>query len=164
MNENKRILTEQWIGKKVTCVIEGQYIGDAAIQYEDGSYYICQNIKNGAAPFNTLGYSYGWSTDGTESNLSINEVTNLTLLSDNYLAKYSSTVYIDDIVRLVNNKKLPFERNARCKVVNISPSINNKYTIKNSLNSPLDVIYLKNLNTGRVLPTYMKNIKKITNE
>jgi hypothetical protein len=161
MNENKRILTEQWVGKKVTCVIEGEYIGDATIQYEDDIYYICQNIKDGTAPFNTLGYSYGWSTDGTEISLSFNEVTNLTLLSDNYLAKYSSTVYIGDIVRLVNNKKLPFEKNARCKVVSISSSINNKYTIKNSLNSPLDVVYLQNLQTNRIQPTYMKNVKKI---
>jgi hypothetical protein len=161
MNENKRILTEQWVGKKVTCVIEGEYIGDATIQYEDGNYYICQNRKSGATPFNTLGYLYGWVTDGTEDNLFINGITNLTLLPDNYLANYSSTVCVDDIVRLVNNKKLPFEKNARCKVVSISSSINNKYTIKNSLNSPLDVVYLQNLQTNRIQPTYMKNVKKI---
>tara|TARA_R110000868_G_scaffold79778_2_gene226848 strand:+ start:2220 stop:3098 length:879 start_codon:yes stop_codon:yes gene_type:complete len=72
------------------------------------------------------------------------------------------TVKVDDTVRLINNKKLPFERNAKCQVIKITTSVNNKYTIKNTTNSPLDVVYLKNLRTGRIEPTYMKNVKKIT--
>jgi hypothetical protein len=72
------------------------------------------------------------------------------------------TVKVDDTVRLINNKKLPFERNAKCQVIKITTSVNNKYTIKNTKNSPLDVVYLKNLRTGRIEPTYMKNVKKIT--
>jgi hypothetical protein len=72
------------------------------------------------------------------------------------------TVKVNDTVRLINNKKLPFERNAKCQVTKITTSVNNKYTIKNTNNSPLDVVYLKNLRTGRIEPTYMKNVKKIT--
>jgi hypothetical protein len=73
------------------------------------------------------------------------------------------TVKVNDTVRLINNKKLPFEKNVRCQVIKITTSVNNKYTIKNTTNSPLDVVYLKNLSTGRVEPTYMKNVKKIIN-
>lgn len=74
------------------------------------------------------------------------------------------TVKLNDTVRLINNKKLPFERNAKCQVVKIIESKNKKYTIKNTRNRPLDVVHLKNLKTGRIEPTYMKNVKKITNE
>jgi len=74
------------------------------------------------------------------------------------------TVKLNDTVRLINNKKLPFERNAKCQVVKIIESKNKKYIIKNTRNRPLDVVHLKNLKTGRIEPTYMKNVKKITNE
>jgi hypothetical protein len=74
------------------------------------------------------------------------------------------TVKLNDTVRLINNKKLPFERNAKCQVVKIIESKNKKYTIKNTKNRPLDVVHLKNLKTGRIEPTYMKNVKLITNE
>lgn len=74
------------------------------------------------------------------------------------------TVKVKDSVRLVNNKKLPIERNAICEVTNIVETTNKKYLIKNTRNRPLDVVYLKCPKTGRVLPTYMKNVKKVNNE
>lgn len=78
--------------------------------------------------------------------------------------KLDLTVKTNDNVRLVNNKKLPIERNTICKVTKIVESKNKKYTIKNTKNRPLDIVYLKCPKTNKIHPTYMKNVKKITNE
>jgi len=98
-------------------------------------------------------------------NWCISDVELTIVLPDISLQNYKKdlTVKVDDTVRLINNKKLPFEKNVRCQVIKITTSVNNKYTIKNTTNSPLDVVYLKNLSTGRIQPTYMKNVKKIIN-
>jgi len=102
--------------------------------------------------------------DGSSGCWLYSDVTLTIVLPVIFLQKFGKdlTVKVDDTVRLINNKKLPFERNAKCQVIKITASINNKYTIKNTKNSPLDVVYLKNLRTGRIEPTYMKNVKKIT--
>lgn len=78
--------------------------------------------------------------------------------------KRDLTVKVKDMIRLVNNKKLPIERNAICEVTNIVETTNKKYLIKNTRNRPLDVVYLKCPKTGRILPTYMKNVKKVNDE
>jgi hypothetical protein len=97
-----------------------------------------------------------WCTSDVELTIVLPDIS-----LQNY--KKDLTVKVDDTVRLINNKKLPFEKNVRCQVIKITTSVNNKYTIKNTTNSPLDVVYLKNLSTGRIQPTYMKNVKKIIN-
>jgi len=78
--------------------------------------------------------------------------------------KPDKTIRVNDEVRLVNNKKLPLERNAICKVNKIVPSNNTKYKIKGTSNRPLDVVHLECIKTGRKYPTYMKNLKKIIND
>ena len=66
-------------GTKVTCEIEGKKITDAKISKEgDGSFYICQNKKEGVTAENKLGYKYSWEI-GSESvaDSKLYDVTNL---------------------------------------------------------------------------------------
>jgi hypothetical protein len=49
-------------GDEVECSIQGQNMkGKLSIQANNGNaIYICQNKKNGSAPYNLLGYKYAW--------------------------------------------------------------------------------------------------------
>lgn len=47
-------------GMRVNCSIEGKEIKNAMLQEEGGSWYLCQNDKNGSSCKNKLGMSYSW--------------------------------------------------------------------------------------------------------
>jgi hypothetical protein len=54
---------------KITCRINSTVIKDAQIAIEENRIYICQNIKNGNHPNNSLGYIFGWEiTSGIKDN------------------------------------------------------------------------------------------------
>ena len=64
-------------GDRVTCEINGTKITDARISIdEDGTPYICQDIKNGNPVDDKLGYKYSWELDKDFTRYS---VTNLKL-------------------------------------------------------------------------------------
>ena len=64
-------------GDRVTCEIDGIKITDARISInEDGTPYICQNIKDGARADDKLGYKYSWAFCKGFTNY---DVTNLKL-------------------------------------------------------------------------------------
>jgi len=71
-------------GTKVTCEIEGKKITDAKISKEgDGSFYICQNKKEGVTAENKLGYNYSWCiVSGSPDDLKRYSVTNLKPVKD----------------------------------------------------------------------------------
>ena len=76
-------VTNDMIGKKVTCKIEGKVINDAKIQKDGAKYYICQNIKNGNLAEDLLGYKCSWSIEtGSSINLKKNHITDLKLVSE----------------------------------------------------------------------------------
>jgi len=76
-------VTDDMIGKKVTCKIEGTIINDAKIQKNGAKYYICQNIKNGSLAKDLLSYNYSWSIEtGSSINLKKNHITDLKLVSE----------------------------------------------------------------------------------
>lgn len=62
-------------GARVTCTIKGTEIRDAKLQYEDGQWYICQNLKDGAYCLDKLGYKYSWVFN--KENPEINDIKNL---------------------------------------------------------------------------------------
>lgn len=47
-------------GMRVVAKINGEWIYDAKISYEDGDYYICQNRIKGYSADRKLGYKYSW--------------------------------------------------------------------------------------------------------
>jgi len=55
-------------GAKVTCILpliisgeNNKIVEDGKICYENGNYYVCQNIVAGAYCDNKLGYKYSWA-------------------------------------------------------------------------------------------------------
>lgn len=63
-------LNDSMIGKRISCIIEGDIINEAKIQKEDGNYYICQDLKEGSNCKDKLGYKYSWIVDkGSKENL-----------------------------------------------------------------------------------------------
>ena len=76
-------LTQDMVGKKFTCSIEGREITDGRIQYANESYYLCQNKVCGSSCDDKLGYSKSWSvSDGKKSELDNNNVTNLVIVEE----------------------------------------------------------------------------------
>ena len=71
-------------GMRVTCEIEGKKITDAKISKEgDGSFYICQNKKEGVTAENKLGYNYSWCiVSESPDDLKRYSVTNLRPVKD----------------------------------------------------------------------------------
>ena len=69
-------------GQRVTCEIMGVKIDDAKISIDsDGTAYICQNIQNGIAAEDKLGYRMGWTINRREYYKDgDNNITNLQFL------------------------------------------------------------------------------------
>ena len=97
-------------GTKVTCEIEGKKITDAKISKEgDGSFYICQNKKEGVTAENKLGYNYSWCiVSGSPDDLKRYSVTNLRPVKD-----------ISDISIYQVGDILVDEYSSRCKVLGV---------------------------------------------
>ena len=53
-------ITDDMIGKKITCYIKEVFIDDGEITKEGDSFFILQNKKNGAYLNNRKGYKYSW--------------------------------------------------------------------------------------------------------
>ncbi len=47
-------------GMRVKCKICGVEINDAKLTFEDGKWYICQDVKNGSSCRDKKGYRYSW--------------------------------------------------------------------------------------------------------
>jgi hypothetical protein len=47
-------------GTPISCYIEGTFVEDAKVHYEDGNIFICQNIKSGLNACKQPGYKYTW--------------------------------------------------------------------------------------------------------
>lgn len=56
--------TKDMVGKKISCVIEFTKIDDAEIHFEDDSFFILQNLKNGNSCEEKKGYAYSWKVNG----------------------------------------------------------------------------------------------------
>jgi hypothetical protein len=63
-------ITDDMIGKKITCYIDNTFIDDGEITKEDDYFYILQNKKDGLEIENKKGYEYSWTLkDGSQSKL-----------------------------------------------------------------------------------------------
>lgn len=78
-------------GRRITCKIYNYTITDAKLFIDEGSMYICQNLKNGVKPdkANRFGYKYGWHT---QSNFreGLDNITNLKFV-DNETEKFDDS-------------------------------------------------------------------------
>lgn len=54
-------ITDDMIGKKITCYIDNTFIDDGEITKEDDYFYILQNKKDGVEIKNKKGYEYSWN-------------------------------------------------------------------------------------------------------
>ena len=64
-------ITDDMIGKKITCYIDGVFIEDGEITKEGDFFYILQNKKQGSIIDKKKGYKYSWSLNlGTSFHLS----------------------------------------------------------------------------------------------
>ena len=71
-------LTQDLIGKEISCTINGVEINEARIQYDIIRFYICQNQKEGLECSDRLGFQFSWGiSDG--NNPIMNEVSNIVL-------------------------------------------------------------------------------------
>lgn len=53
-------ITDQHVGKKISCIIDQDTIKEGEISKEGSYYYILQNIKNGATAKHKKDYKYSW--------------------------------------------------------------------------------------------------------
>lgn len=74
-------LTQDLIGKEISCIINGIEIKSAKINFQNQSYYICQNKKDGSRCKNTLGYKYSWWISDDINHLN-DDVTNIQLINN----------------------------------------------------------------------------------
>lgn len=73
-------LTHDMMGKAFIALIERKEC-TGRIQYYDGSFFLCQNIKDGCNCPDKLGYKYSWSVgSGTDYRLRENNVSELRVL------------------------------------------------------------------------------------
>lgn len=67
-------------GRRFSATIHGTTV-TGRIQVENGIVYLCQNVRHGSTPTDTMGYKYGWSVlSGDESILIREGVHNFKLL------------------------------------------------------------------------------------
>jgi hypothetical protein len=91
------------IGSKFTCTIDDNKI-EGKIQKENNGndmyIYLCQNIKSGATPRDTLGYNYGYTiANGSRNDIRNNNVYDLTV----YISDFSKSLKnIDTDIKIVN--------------------------------------------------------------
>lgn len=72
-----RDLTQKDIGRKFSAIISG-IPSKGKIQYDRGTYFLCQNERDGSACKNKLGYKFSWAIeDGKVCNLQRNAVKKL---------------------------------------------------------------------------------------
>jgi len=82
-------------GTEFTAKIERTEV-TGKIQFEYGSYFLCQNKKNGTDCKNKLGYRYSWIvSDGTSSELKSHDITNLQIEAPVVSKVEAPTVYKD---------------------------------------------------------------------
>lgn len=73
-------ITDDMIGKKITCHIYDKFIDDAEITKEDNCYYILQNSKDGFSCRNKKNYRYSFKIyDGSLFNLKREQITQIKL-------------------------------------------------------------------------------------
>ena len=85
VEEKKHIqnLTQEHVGKEITCFINKRRVRAGKIQYSHGLFYICQDVISGSPCADTFEFKYSWCVDdGTSSMLISNAVSKLMLLSD----------------------------------------------------------------------------------
>lgn len=73
-------ITDDMIGKKITCYIKDEYIDDGEITYDTiyESFYILQNKKDGANCRNKKTYKHSWVINYA-NNLPYSDITKLKL-------------------------------------------------------------------------------------
>lgn len=72
-----RNLTKNDVGKEFTAEIQGVPVS-GRIQFESGSFYLCQNKKSGSNCSDKLGYKFSWTIgDGSIRVIKSREVNNL---------------------------------------------------------------------------------------
>jgi hypothetical protein len=73
-------MSDDLIGKRVTCTIQGNVVPDGRIQKEGEKYYICQDKCAGSECKDKLGYKHSWSLlGGTVENIKNHNVDVLQL-------------------------------------------------------------------------------------
>ena len=71
-------ITDDMIGKKITCYIKDTFIEDGEITYNGKHFFILHNKKDGSEIKDKKGYKYSWIINYYD-NLNHNNVTNLKL-------------------------------------------------------------------------------------
>lgn len=64
-------ITDDMIGKKITCYIYDKFIEDAEITKEEDLFFVLQNIESGLNCKNKKGYKYFWTIGSNNYNLEI---------------------------------------------------------------------------------------------
>lgn len=78
-------ITDDLIGKKITCKIQNTYIDDAEITKNGNIFFILQNLKDGNEARNKKGYKYSWVVDyGSSSELRTLQVKDIKLKQNSY--------------------------------------------------------------------------------
>lgn len=106
------MLTEQHVGKSFTCFIKGNEV-EGQIQFENGNFYLCQNVIAGMECTDKLGYNSSWFIGtGQKYHLDFEGVTEFFIGKKvhfsksfiEFLTKTQEKSKISDI--LLNNKTL----------------------------------------------------------
>lgn len=78
-------ITDDLIGKKITCKIQNTYIDDAEITKDGNIFFILQNKKDGSCAYDKKGYKYSWVVDyGSSSELRTFQVKDIKLKQNSY--------------------------------------------------------------------------------
>lgn len=108
-------LKDCFVGRRVSCCIEGTAIEDAKLTKEGTYFYICQDEKDGRDAYDKLGYKHSWVVErGTARDLENNGVTDLKLISTGKITEGS--IQIGDIIFAPTAK---FSETTKCEVVGV---------------------------------------------
>jgi hypothetical protein len=64
-------------GMKITCEFWRHEVFDAKLHFENGEWFICQNVEQGSPCKNKLGYKYSWKISATPEYYKISRVFTL---------------------------------------------------------------------------------------
>lgn len=93
-------------GKRFKCKISGIFV-EGRIQIEADRVFLCQGVKDGGRPKDTLGYPYAWYVEtGSEYHLLSNNVTNFRLIdmTKEDIENYKDWQVGDKIIDKLGNK------------------------------------------------------------
>lgn len=92
-------------GKWFRCKIDGTF-AEGRIQVEENRVFLCQKVRDGGRPKNTLGYPYAWFVEtGSNKHLKDNEVTDFSIdMTKEEIENYKDWQVGDKIINRTGNK------------------------------------------------------------